>query len=383
MGPPTKVAKQGLHNAESVRISRPPPKLRRRAEVNEKLGRTSSTPDQKVESPSIPIPSSLALPTMNINDTSKPEHLGYDGVHAPAGPQDFSLVSVHETENSNAIETSPLMSHTLRVRPNLEILLNPQSRELGNEKDDGALPLSLSRLLTAVSTQATVFSEPNHEDPEPAIAVPSSTVVAVSESTNIKPACISSQSVSPLTTNSNQSSELPIFTTDDTAHLEVCFAYPRSNPETQDASTGIGEPPAKSNVGNKENVQWSFITREQESTLKIKELEAKVESDSHQKSLELETLRVKLENAILDRDTALKKLEFALKENAIVVSSRDAAAEAVNQAEKALDLSQQEKNAIMLERDAAVEAFGQAEQELRDYREYFRLKAKLLIAHTS
>lgn len=150
------------------------------------------------------------------------------------------------------------MSHSLRVRPNLEILLNPQSHEQGNEKSDRTMPLSLSRLLIEVGAQAAVSSGTNPKSPERATAAPSASV-AVSESTNIDPALISSQNSPSLTTNCNHPSDLSLFTADDTAHLEVYFAYPPSNPDTQDASTRAGEPQVKSNADNKENVQWSFI----------------------------------------------------------------------------------------------------------------------------
>ncbi|KAJ4473437.1 hypothetical protein C8J55DRAFT_562946 [Lentinula edodes] len=101
-----------------------------------------------------------------------------------------------------------------------------------------------------------------------------------------------------------------------------------------------------------QDVQWSPIAREHELVLKIKDLEALLESKSlalqqkltewDAKSLEVTSLEGKLQETIISQGMMKKERDIAIAE-----------------------------------RDVAIQATGQVELKLQEYREYFRLHKKL------
>ncbi|KAJ3852472.1 hypothetical protein EV368DRAFT_82495 [Lentinula lateritia] len=100
------------------------------------------------------------------------------------------------------------------------------------------------------------------------------------------------------------------------------------------------------------DVQWSPIAREHELVLKIKDLEALLES----KSLALQQKLTEWEAKSLEVTSLQGKLQETIVSQGMMKKERDIA---------------------IAERDVAIQATGQVELKLQEYREYFRLHKKL------
>ncbi|KAJ4475032.1 hypothetical protein J3R30DRAFT_637210 [Lentinula aciculospora] len=101
-----------------------------------------------------------------------------------------------------------------------------------------------------------------------------------------------------------------------------------------------------------DNVQWSPIAREEALVSKIKQLELELES----KSLALQQKSSECEAKSLEVASLKRKLQETADDRDLVKHKRDVA---------------------IAERDGALQETGRVEQQLREYREYFRLHSKL------
>ncbi|KAJ3897799.1 hypothetical protein F5879DRAFT_982287 [Lentinula edodes] len=125
-----------------------------------------------------------------------------------------------------------------------------------------------------------------------------------------------------------------------------CQSFQTQSEDSSQDNTMLGS------AYNDQDVQWSPNAREHELVLKIKDLEALLESKSlalqqkltewDAKSLEVTSLEGKLQETIISRGMMKKERDIAIAE-----------------------------------RDVAIQATGQVELKLQEYREYFRLHKKL------
>ncbi|GAW05836.1 hypothetical protein LENED_007720 [Lentinula edodes] len=125
-----------------------------------------------------------------------------------------------------------------------------------------------------------------------------------------------------------------------------CQSFQTQSEDSSQDNTMLGS------AYNDQDVQWSPNAREHELVLKIKDLEALLES----KSLALQQKLTEWDAKSLE----VTSLEGKLRETII---SRG--------------MMKQERDIAIAERDVAIQATGQVELKLQEYREYFRLHKKL------